>query len=126
MSLSFWTEFTSRSRGSRASYPRLTTYRTISFDDGPIFDTNDEISDLLLTKMNIIRILSTAFALITFIASLIENSFVLNINVINILNGNILNGFILYHQYFHFYIFYFFQFFLILTIKYQFQNKIKM
>eukprot|EP01084_Bolivina_argentea_P262966 444916_1 len=62
---------------SGRSRSRTTTYHTISFDDGPIFQCDSQISDLLLTKMNIIRIISTGFALITFIASLIENSFIL-------------------------------------------------
>ena len=69
--------FSKLSFSSRTSRSRKTKYRTFSFDDDYIFQTDDRITDLLLTKMTIIRAVSIIFAAITFIVSLIENSFVL-------------------------------------------------
>ena len=71
------TTFSKLSFSSRSNRSRRTKYQTISFDDGSVFQTDDRITDLLMTKMTIIRAASIIFAAVTFIVSLIENSFVL-------------------------------------------------
>jgi len=62
---------------SSRSTTKTTQYASISFDEDSVYDCNPIISKLLLTKMGYCRVLSVILAVLTFVASLIQNSFVL-------------------------------------------------